>query len=222
MRPTPPLSRRRGRRRRRPQIGLILRRDPRAWWAAMLAVAVGLGGATATLVARAEHVRQGWGTTAEVLVARRDLAPGDQVQGDDVTVKARPVALIPTSALRSLPHGAVARAAMLAGEVIVAERIAPTGLRGVAALLPAGTRAMAIPTEPGSAPPRTPGDHVEVLVALPPESAGGGPPGFALVADALVVAITEGTVTIAVPRGSAPRIAVALGLGAVTLALIGA
>lgn len=222
MRPTPPPARRRARRRRRPHIGLILRRNPRVWWAAVLSVAVGLGGATASLVARAEEVRREWGVTAQVLVARHDLAPGDPVGHEDVSLVARPVALIPTSALRSLPRGAIARAAVPAGEVIVAERLAPTGLRGVAALLPAGTRAVAIPTEPGSAPPLSPGDRVEVLVALPPESAGSGPPGFALVPDALVVAVSEGTVTVAVPRDSAPRLAVALGLGTVTLALIGA
>lgn len=222
MRPTPPAPRRRARRRRRPHIGLILRRDPRVWWAVVLSVAVGLGGATASLVARADGVRREWGVTAQVLVARRHLAPGDLVRSRDVRLVARPVALIPSSALRSLPRGAVARAAMPAGEVIIAERLAPTGLRGVAALLPAGTRAVAIPTEPGATPPLAPGDRVEVIVALPPESAGSGPPGFTLVPDAIVVAVGDGTVTVAVPRSSAPRLAVALGLGAVTLALIGA
>lgn len=222
MRPTPPPSRRRARRRRLPRIGLILRRDPRVWWAGVLAVALGLGGATSSVVARAERVRQGWGATAQVLVAHHDLAPGDRVGRADVALVARPLALIPATALHALPHGAIARAAVLAGEVIVAERLAPSGLRGIAALLPAGTRAVAIPTEAGSTPPLAAGDHVEVLVALAQESAAGGPPGFVLVPDALVVAVTETSVAVAVPRDSAPRIAVALGLGAVTLALIGA
>lgn len=222
MRPTPPPARRRARRRHRPHLALLLRRDPRAWWAVVLTVAIGLGAAAASLVARAEDVRREWGTTVEVLVARRSLAAGQPVRSRDVELVARPVALVPTSAVRSLPQGAVARAAVAAGEVIVAERLAPVGLRGVAAMLPAGTRAMAVPVEPGSTPPLTPGDRVEVIVALPPESAGSGAPGFALLSDALVVAVDEASVTVAVPRASAPRLAVALGLGAVSLALIGA
>jgi hypothetical protein len=65
------------------------------------------------------------------------------------------------------------------------------------------------------------GDHVDVLVALAPEAAGGGPPGFVVAPRALVVALDEGAVTVAVDVAVAPRIAVALGQGAVTLALIG-
>jgi hypothetical protein len=66
------------------------------------------------------------------------------------------------------------------------------------------------------------GDRVDVVVALAPEAAGGGPPGFALASDVLVVEVTEVAATVAVPRDVAPRLAVAFGQGAVTLALVGA
>ena len=59
------------------------------------------------------------------------------------------------------------------------------------------------------------------MVAVAPEAAGDGPPGFVVAPDALVVAVDEAAVTVAVSRAEAPRIAVALGQGAVTLALIG-
>jgi hypothetical protein len=73
--------------------------------------------------------------------------------------------------------------------------------------------------EPGTTPPLAVGDRVDVLVALPAEAADGGPPGFALATDVVVVDVTEAAVTVAVPRAAAPRLAVAFGQGAVTLAL---
>jgi Flp pilus assembly protein CpaB len=202
--------------------GLALRREPRLWWLLVISVALACGWVVAAIVARADHVRLAWGTTRHVLVAEHDLDPGDEIRPDDVSLLSRPSAMVPATALDELPVGAVVRARVLAGEVIVATRIAPAGLSGVAATLPTGTRAVAIPTEAGSTPPLTVGSHVDVLVALAPDSAGGGPPGFAVASDVVVVAIEEGAVTVAVPRDAAPRIAVALGQGAVTLALIGA
>ena len=221
MRPTPRPRRPVGVRHRfRP--GLMLRRQPRLWWMLVLSVALTAGWLASTVVARADRTRLAWGTSQQVLVAERDLAPGDALLAGDVTLMARPQSMVPATALTELPDGAVIRAEVLRGEVVVAERVAPHGLTGVAATLPPGTRAVAIPTEPGLAPPLTVGDHVDILVALAPELAGDGPPGFAVARAALVVAIDDAAITVAVSRATAPRIAVALGQGAVTLALIGA
>jgi Flp pilus assembly protein CpaB len=188
----------------------------------VISVAAGAGWVVSSIVAEADHTRAAWGTREQVLVAEHDLEPGAEVRPSDVTLEARPSAMVPKTALDELPTGAVVRARVLAGEVLVAARIAPAGLSGVAAMLPAGTRAVAIPTEAGSTPPLTVGSRVDVLVALPPEAAGDGPPAFAVATDVVVVAIDDAAVTVAVPRDAAPRIAVALGQGAVTLALIGA
>lgn len=208
--------------RRRFRPGLMLRRQPRLWWVLVLSVALGAGWLVSAAVAQADRSRLAWGTPRQVLVADHDLEPGEELQLSDVTLVARPRSMVPATALDELPAGAVVHARVLAGEVIVADRIAPSGLTGVAAILPPGSRAVAIPTEPGTTPPLTVGSHVDVLVALAPDSAGDGPPGFTLATDVLVVAIEEAAVTVAVPRDTAPRIAVALGQGAVTLALIGA
>src|SRR3546814_7635655 len=121
-----------------------------------------------------------------------------------------------------LPDGQVLRSAVYEGEVLVGERLAPVGVHVLAATLPTGTRAVAIPVEPGLAPPLQVGDVVDVLVALAPESAGSGPPGFVLAPSVLVVDVGEHAVAVAVERDDAPRVAVALGRGAVTLALVGA
>lgn len=212
MRPTP---------RRRFRPALALRRQPRLWWLLVFVVAGALGASVASVVAGAERTRAAWGSTEVVAVATRALEAGATLGPGDMDLVARPAAVVPEGAVRELPTGEVATAAIAEGEVLVAGRLA-RDLSSVAATLPPGTRAVAIPVEAGLAPPLEVGDHVDVLVALAPEAAGGGPPGFVVTADALVVDVAEEAVTVAVPRSAAPKIAVALGAGAVSLTLIGA
>jgi len=221
MRPKP-LPRRGLPRRRRLRPLLTLRRQPGLWWAVVLSLALAVGWIVAGAVARADAARLAWGDATRVVVASRDLAPGDEVGPGDVEVVERPTATVPDGALTAPPSGQAARAAVFEGEVLIADRLAPAGVRGVAARVPAGARAVAIPIEPGTAPPVRVGDLVDVLVALPVEASGGGPPGFAVATGALVVDVTDAAVTIAVARDAAPRLAVALGQGAVTIALVGA
>ncbi len=208
--------------RRRLRPALALRRQPRLWWPIVVLVALSLGAAVSSVVAGAERTRDEWGATEVVAVASRGLEAGAAIQPGDIDLVERPAAMVPDGAVRAVPRGELAAAAIARGEVLVASRLAPSGLSGVAATLPAGTRAVAIPLEAGLAPPLEAGDHVDVLVALAPEAAGEGPPGFVVTADALVVDVAEQAVTVAVPRAAAPKIAVALGAGAVSLALIGA
>ena len=208
--------------RRRPRPLLVLRRHPRAWWAVAACLALAAGMAGSSVVDRAEAARRAWGATAAVVVATRDLQPGDRLDAGALAVEPRPRATVPASALTTLPEDRVAGAAILAGEVLVAERLAGEGLDGPAALLPPGTRAMAIPADPSLTPPVAVGDRVDLVVALAAAAEpSGGPPGFTLVPDALVVAVEEAAVTVAVPRDDTSRVAVALGAGAVSLALIG-
>jgi Flp pilus assembly protein CpaB len=209
-------------RRPHPHLGLLLRRRPHLWWLLVISVALAAGWLAAAVVAHAERTRAGWGATEAVVVVEHARRAGDELRPGDVTVVERPRAMVPADALEALPPGAALRADVVAGEVLVASRLAPSGLTGVAAMLPPGTRAVAIPTEAGLTPPLAPGDRVDVLVALPAEAAGDGPPGFAVATGALVVAVDDAGATVAVPRDTAPRVAVALGQGAVTLALVGA
>jgi hypothetical protein len=80
---------------------------------------------------------------------------------------------------------------------------------------------VAIPSDPSTTPPLVVGDLVEVLVALPPDAAGRGAPGFALATGVPVVDVSDTAVTVAVDRDVAPRLAVAFGQGAVTVAVVG-
>ena len=127
--------------------------------------ALALVTATAVLAAAsaAESARTRWGATRPVVVATRDLAPGDRVTPGAVLTRDLPSALVPSTALAASPRAAVVRQPILAGEPIVPSRLAPQGLTGVAALVPEGRRAVAIPRGPAGLPPLAVGDDVDVV-----------------------------------------------------------
>ena len=195
--------------------------------AAVLGLAVATGLVVVSLVSSADAARQRWGRARPVAVATRDLAPGDVVDASVVEVRRLPQAAVAPAALTEPPSGSVVRQPVAAGEPLVAERLAPEGLTGVAALVPAGRRAVAIPTGPLAAPPLTIGDRVDVLAVVPvpadgrpPQSA--DPPSFPLVEGALVVDVGEQSIAVAVPEADAPRVAWVLTNGSAVLALGGA
>jgi hypothetical protein len=210
-----------------------------------LCVAV-LAGATAltvaSLLSAAGAARDRWGQTRPVAVATRDLAPGEVVDAGAVEVRDLPVGVLGDAPVAGAPEGAVVRQPILAGEPVVAARLAPDGLTGAAALVPPGHRAVAVPVGPGGAPPVMQGDLVDVLAVLPPgvgaaasgdgggagdgaggggAGDGGGEPALRLVDGATVVDVTDQAVAVAVPEPDAPRVAWALSNGAVVLALAG-
>ena len=206
---------------RRPRPGLALRRQPRVRTALVVAVGLLCGvGVTAT-VHQADAARAAWGQSTAVVMARRDLAAGERLDRESTEVVDHPGPLVPADALTRLPADARLTQPVYEGEILRSERLAPAGASAVAARLPEGTRAVAVPTDPGTTPPLEVGDRVDVLVAMAAEAAGGGPPSFALATDVEVVDVTELAVTLAMPRDAAPRLAVALGQAAVTLALVG-
>lgn len=202
-------------------LGLALRRRPRLRSALTAAVALACGLAVFATLEQAEGARRAWGRPVPVLVATHDLTPGTELDSTNTRVVTRPGPLVPTGALRDLPRDRRLGEAVYEGEVIHGERLAAGTLSATAARLPVGTRAMAVPVDAGTVPRLVVGDRVDVLVAVPPEAAVGGPPGFVLAEAVLVVDVTEQAVTVAVGRDDAPRLAVAFGQGAVSLALVG-
>jgi Flp pilus assembly protein CpaB len=195
------------------------------------AVALGLALVTGlvviSLVSSAEAARQRWGRARAVAVATRDLAPGDVIDASTVEVRRVPEAAVSPDALAALPSGSVVRQPVVAGEPLVAERLAPQGLTGVAALVPAGHRAVAVPIGPLAAPPLATGDLVDVLAVVPAvaeEQPGRSAdwPSYPLVEAAAVVDVGEQSIAIAVPEADASRVAWVLTNGSVVLALAGA
>ncbi|MGH9243786.1 MAG: SAF domain-containing protein [Acidimicrobiales bacterium] len=223
-------ARRRRRRRRRSFAGPLrrLRRHPVVWWAAVVVLAGTAGIATARLVDQAAAVRAEWGALVDVVVVASEVTIGDTIDADDVEVRSMPRAVVPDGAAAEPPIGRVAMVDLHPGEILLVARVAPEGLRGPAALLDPGTRALAVPTGPGT-PPLTVGDTVDLLATFEPlvfdptgTSEATAAPTRPVAAAARVVAVADASVTVAVAAPDASRVAFALSQGAVTLALAGA
>lgn len=208
-----------------------LRRHPVARWVLALVVAAVTASSVHRVASEAEAERQRWGEAVPVVVADRDLTPGDVVGADDVATATWPAAMVPTGAIAS-PAVAVGRtvgATVVAGEAVLDLRLAPPEVTGAAALLPPGSRGIAVPAGPGT-PTLAVGDRVDVLATVDVLDVTEGDAGLAVpeptvrVATAVpVVAVADdGTATVGVPEADATRVAFVTVRGTVTLALVGA
>lgn len=189
----------RGRRRR-----LRLRpRRPIPFWIAAIALTALTASTVARATGAAAAARERWGERIEVVVATADHEPGDLVRSE---LRLLPAAVVPAGARSTPLDGEVAAAWIAAGEIVLERRLAPAGLSTVAALLPPGTRGVAVPI--GLAPlPVEVGDRVDVHGST------------RLATDALVVAVNEEAITVAVNDGDAALVAYEAANGTVTLVL---
>lgn len=106
--------------------------------------------------------RQAWGAMLPVLVARRDLAPGEAVTADDVFVEERPAALVPSAALHDADALALTTRTwqwVAAGEVLTSHDLTATSSPG--ARLPTGTRGVMVGA---NGLPVVAGDGVELVI----------------------------------------------------------
>lgn len=197
-----------------------LRRHPFALWALAVALAAATALTVHRLVGQAAERAAALGGMRTVPVAARAVERGAALAGADVALRPLPAALLPSGPLARSPVGRVALVPLAAGEVLLAAKLAPEGLRGVAALVPPGLRALAVPVEPGGLRLRL-GDRVDVLATFDTIEAG-SEPTFPVVRAAVVVDVAEEAVTVAVTADEAPRVAFAVARGTVTLALAGA
>ena len=193
-------------------------RRPSLFWLAAVVVASLTGLTVTRLLGQAQAAAAGWGETRPTLVAIVDLAPGTVVAAGDTTIERRPVAVVPAGALDAPAEGQTVAAPIVAGEAVVAERLAPAGLSPLAAALPAEGRGVAVPTGPGT-PPLEVGDVVDVLVTFDPDSVGDGEPTFPVARSAAVVGVGEEAATLGVSQEEASRVAFALTAGVVVLVL---
>lgn len=217
---------------------LALRRRPILYWLVTALVALTTAMVIGGLTARAEHASARYGGLRPVVVANRALGAGDEVAAGSVRLVRMPRAFVPDGALSSPPVGQTVLSPLYPGEALLAQRLAPEGLRGIAALLPRGTLAMAVPTGTGGLRVAV-GDLVDVLATsgfaaaaatpgTPVEGGGqtGGvqPPDSdgstrVVASDAKVVDVSDETVTVAVRDAEAPLVATALTQATITLAL---
>jgi Flp pilus assembly protein CpaB len=196
-------------------------RRPRAvpWWSAAAVVAIASGVTVARVVTEAEQARGRWGELRPAVVVLADADAGSVLGPDDVEVRHLPAALVPGGALDRPPQRAVTSAAVHAGEVLLAGRLAPAGASAVAALLPPGSRGVAVPGRSGL--PLEVGDRVDVLATFDAGLGNEAEPTFAAARRAVVVHVGDDAVSVAVPEQSAARVAYAVAAGTVTLTLSG-
>ena len=190
---------------------------PSLYWASASGLALLTALVVGGLVTRAEAARAHWGDARPVVVATRTLRPGDVLGDEDVATERWPAGLVPDDAVEGAPVGAVVAAPIFEGQPLVRGQLAPDGLAGVAALLPPGTRALAVPV--GSTLPVHVGDVVDVLATFDPTIAPDEDPTFAVAEAATVVGVGDDAVTVAVDAEDATRVAFAIAEGTVTLAL---
>lgn len=196
-----------------------LSRSPFAYWAAVVALAALTASTVAGQVSRAGAEAARFGNLRPAVTAARAVEAGAVIAPADVVVRTVPAAFLPEGAVAAAADvvGRTAVVPLFRGGAVVAGQLAPEGLEGLAALLPAGDRAVAVPTGPATVALRR-GDRVDVLVTFDPPPAGEDPT-FPVAEAALVVDVGPEAVALAVAPGEALRVAYAVAAGVVTLVL---
>lgn len=198
-----------------------LARSPLVYWVAVVALACLTATTVSGLVGRAGAQAARFGNLRSVVVATGDLKAGAVVGSGDVALRSVPAAFLPEAAVRSASEavGRTVVVPLFRGATVVAANLAPDGLSGLVALLPAGARAVAVPTGVESVPLRR-GDRVDVLATFDPPPVGEDPT-FPVAEAALVVDVGPEAASVAVAPEEASRVAYALAAGRVTLAVTG-
>ena len=196
-----------------------LARSPFAYWVAVVALAAFTASTIAGQLNRAGAQVARYGRLRPVVTAARPVEIGAVVRPADVVVRSMPAAFLPEGALGAAGDvvGRTVVVPLFKGIPVVAGQLAPDGLEGVAALLPAGGRAVAVPTGPASVALRR-GDRVDVLATFDPPPAGEDPT-FPVAEAAMVVDVGPEAVALAVEAAEALRVAYAVAAGVVTLVL---
>jgi len=194
-------------------------RSPLAYWVAVVALAAFTAFTIAGQVDKAGAQSARYGRLRPVVLATRTVELGSVLGPADVVLRSMPVAFLPEGALAATRDvlGRTVVVPVFRGAAVVAANLAPDGLEGLAALLPAGARAVAVPTGPASVPLRR-GDRVDVLATFDPPPAG-EEPTFPVAEAALVVDVGPEAVAVAIAADEARRVAYAVAAGVVTLAL---
>lgn len=193
-----------------------LTRSPFAFWLVAALLALVTASVVSGAIGRAESMAARYGPLTPVVVAARPVERGAALAGADLTVREVPAGFLPEGVFRTVDEvrGRAPVVPLLAGEPVLRGRLAPDGLSGVAALLPPGRRAMAVPTG-GASPPLRKGDAVDVLATFD------GAPAVAVAADATVLDVGTESATISVTPDEARAVAYALSQGGVTVVISG-
>jgi Flp pilus assembly protein CpaB len=156
-----------------------VRRSPRALaaWFAAFVVALVTARFVATDLATLHRRASSLGPRVAVVVAARDVPLGATVARGDVRTVTMYSSTAPRGALHDVDDavGRVVIVPALRDSALVARQLAPARRRGLAAVVPDGSRAVRVRTDDGLRPRR--GDVVDVLLSLDPSVLGGGDDG---------------------------------------------
>lgn len=184
------------------RVRLVLARRPWIIGLISAAGAVGAGFGTYQTLEALHQERDRWGSTVAVVVADRDLAPGDPPEVHTIEI---PTPLVPQAAVAEVPTGARLRQRVASGEVLVEHDLTTTV--GPARSAPPGTLVVAV-RDPLAAATVV---GVEVHVVAD---------GAVLARSASIVEVAAEVVYIAVPAADAAAVAGAAVHGAATLVYV--
>lgn len=193
-----------------------LRRRPWLFWSFAVALALLTGFTVAHILSEAASRAERLGGLREVRVAARPVDAGRVLTAADVAVRRLPAAVLPEGAVAASPYGHTALVPLAPGEVLLEAKLAPWGVEGVAALVPQGRRALAVPAGKGGLALHR-GNHVDVLATFDTIEEN-TEPTFPVASSAQVLDVGEESVTVAVTAEEAARVALATARGTVTLA----
>lgn len=195
-------------------------RSPLLFWAAASVVALLTGLTAARFVGQARAQALRYGGMRPVVVAVGRVERGAVVNEPEVAVRLVPASAVPPGALSGMDQavGRTVAVPLLPGVPVVADNLAPEGLRGLNALLPPATRAVAVPRDQASVKLQV-GDLVDVLAILDGGASGAGEPTVVLAEAAPVLDVAAESATVAVAPDAAADLAYALAQGVVTLAV---
>jgi Flp pilus assembly protein CpaB len=197
-------------------------RSPIAFWVVVVALAAITWSVVAGAVGRVQAQADKFGSLHNAVIAVRGVEVGSTLAPDDVVLRKVPATFLPEGSPNGTDEvlGHTVVTPLFRGQAVVREQFAPFGLEGVAALLPPGTRAVAVPTGGATVPLRK-GDVVDVLATFDPSApdAGAPEPTFPVATNATVVDVGEDAATVAVDPEEAKRVAFATTQGTVTLAV---
>lgn len=160
-------------------------------------------------ISRMQSATRSLGATVVVLVASRNIEPGDAITSQLFITRTFVRSAVAPTALHEVQNGLVAQQHISVGELLTSTNIGASTSTQIQ--LPVGFRSVAI-VPPAALPPMHVGDHVDIIAN-----------GVVLAADALVLSLIENTpgvisgVIVAVPAELAAAVASAAAIGDATL-----
>ncbi|MGH7177387.1 MAG: Flp pilus assembly protein CpaB [Tepidisphaeraceae bacterium] len=149
----------------------------KTWLPLCLAVVLGLVAAKVTRDTLAKNQKQesNTGVLTQVVVAKRTIMPGEELNADNLSLGGVSATAVPESSFRNVAEvqGRVPQIQLGKGQPVVEQVLAAQGSGvGLAAVIPNGMRAITIEVNEfsGVGGMLLPGSHVDVLATVPSES----------------------------------------------------